>query len=416
MFDQQNHGKIKNDKIARWRIELSPFNFDIIHRPGKLNAVADALSRPNICSSADLKLLHDQLCHPGIARMTHFVRARNLPYSVGDVKRITKTCKECSELKPQFFKNKEKQQLIKAMAAFDRLNIDFKGPLPSNTTNKYFLTVVDEYSRFPFAFPTADTSAKSVIKCLTSIFCLFTMPNYVHSDRGTGFVSKELKDWLRDKGVAISHSTPYNPQGNGQVERFNGTIWKAVQFALKTRNLDVKCWEEVLPDALHSIRSLLCTATNETPHERVFKFPRKSTSGCSIPTWLHDTSKVLLKCHNTNSKYDPRVEEVEVVDVNPNYSLIRTSGGKEVTVSNKHLAPLGTGEAMEMNVDLNKKELCIMNECDNVDVIGSPDSVISVLYNDNSFLSSRFIRRFSWLVSSSQPQYHKNRDNNYNQN
>ena len=30
MFDSTNHGKIKNDKIARWRVQLSNFKFDII--------------------------------------------------------------------------------------------------------------------------------------------------------------------------------------------------------------------------------------------------------------------------------------------------------------------------------------------------------------------------------------------------
>ena len=45
MFSNANHGKIKNDKIARWRIELSPYGFDIEHRPGKDNLPADALSR-----------------------------------------------------------------------------------------------------------------------------------------------------------------------------------------------------------------------------------------------------------------------------------------------------------------------------------------------------------------------------------
>ena len=37
--------------------------------------------------------------------------------------------------------------------------------------------------------------------------------------------------------------------------------------------------EAVLPNALYSIRSLLCTSTNETPHEQIFNFSRESTMG-----------------------------------------------------------------------------------------------------------------------------------------
>ena len=35
MFDQRNRGKIKNDKIMRWRIELACYSFDIVYRPSR---------------------------------------------------------------------------------------------------------------------------------------------------------------------------------------------------------------------------------------------------------------------------------------------------------------------------------------------------------------------------------------------
>ena len=45
MFDTKRHSKIKNDKVMRWRIELSMYDFDIIYRAGEENIPADALSR-----------------------------------------------------------------------------------------------------------------------------------------------------------------------------------------------------------------------------------------------------------------------------------------------------------------------------------------------------------------------------------
>ena len=168
------------------------------------------------------------------------------------------------------------------------------------------------------------------------------MPAFVHSDRGASFMSHELQAFLREKGVATSRTTSYNPSGNGQVERYNGIVWKAVEMSLKSKNLHTKYWQVVLPDVLHSIRSLLCTATNETPHERFFRFPRRSSSGASIPTWMAEPGAVLLKRHVRPTKADPLVDEVELLQANPHYAFVRYPDGRETTVSTKHLAPKPT--------------------------------------------------------------------------
>ena len=78
----------------------------------------------------------------------------------------------------------------------------------------------------------------------------------------------------------MSRTLVYIPRGNGQTERYNGIVWSAVAAALKSRNLPVTQWETVLPDALHSVRSL-CSSPNATPHERMFAFSRRSSIGLS---------------------------------------------------------------------------------------------------------------------------------------
>ena len=155
--------------------------------------------------------------------MVHAVRCRNLPFSVEEVKRIRNSCRTCAEIKPRFYKPKT-GVMIKATQPFERLNLDFKGPLPSKTRNRYILTVVDEYSRFPFAFPCSDISAAAIIQCLCSLFAIFGSPAYIHSDRGASFMSEQLRQFLHERRVAISRTTPYNPKGNGQCERYNGII------------------------------------------------------------------------------------------------------------------------------------------------------------------------------------------------
>ena len=159
-------------------------------------------------------------------------------------------------VKPRYYRPKQ-ACLVKATQPFKHLSIDFKGPIPSSK-NDCTLTIIDEYSRFAFAFPVKDMSSITVIKCLSHLFTMFGMLSYIHSERGPSLISNKLQQWLFATGIANSCTTPYNPTGNGQVERYNGIIWKPVLLALRSRNLPVNSWERVLPDALHSIRSLLC--------------------------------------------------------------------------------------------------------------------------------------------------------------
>ena len=129
MFDQRNRGKIKNYKIMRWGIELACYSFDIVYRPGKVKVLLNALSRATCASTPQDSLykLHEALCHPGVTRLNHFFRTKNLPYSLDEVKRVTSQCQTCAETKPRYHKP-------------------------------------EEYSRLPFVFPCSDISTSTVIK------------------------------------------------------------------------------------------------------------------------------------------------------------------------------------------------------------------------------------------------------------
>ena len=64
MFDNKQKGKIKNDKIMRWRTELSCYSFDIMYRPGAENVPPDTLSRAfcaAVPSAGTLDKLHNSL-------------------------------------------------------------------------------------------------------------------------------------------------------------------------------------------------------------------------------------------------------------------------------------------------------------------------------------------------------------------
>lgn len=77
---------------------------------------------------------------------------------------------------------------------------------------------------------------------------------------------------------------PYHPTGNAHCEHFVGTVWKLVMLVLKSRNLPSVAWEMFLNDSLHLICTLLSTTAGGSPHERMFIFQQKTSSGMSLPT------------------------------------------------------------------------------------------------------------------------------------
>ena len=151
-------------------------------------------------------------------------------------------------------------------------------------------------------------------------------------------MSYEFKSWLHSLGVPTSRTTRYNPRGNGQVERYNRIIWKTIVLALHVKRLSLTHWEYVLPNVLHSFRSLLCTATNCTPHERMFCHDRKSYNGVSLPSWVKP-GPIYVKNHNRNNKSDLLVEEAELLEANPQYAYVRLEDGRKIPISLRDLAP-----------------------------------------------------------------------------
>ena len=177
MFDCKINRKIKNDKILRWRIELSSFDFEIHYRP------ADCLTRAHSNAFTDKskksREFHDGLCHPVslallipyVQKISPILQKSSSSWSTS-AEHVLKSRSSWStsaehvlksslafqthqptshQIKPRFFRPTN-PPLIKSTQPLERLSIDFEGPHSSVTQNRYLLVIIDEYSRFPFVF------------------------------------------------------------------------------------------------------------------------------------------------------------------------------------------------------------------------------------------------------------------------
>ena len=104
--------------------------------------------------------------------------------------------------------------------------VDILGPLPeSENGNSYILVAGDYFTRWMEAYPIPNQEATTVARKLTEeMFLRFSPPEQLHSDQGRQFESKLVGEICKLLGIVKSRTTPYHPQGNGLVERFNHTL------------------------------------------------------------------------------------------------------------------------------------------------------------------------------------------------
>ena len=326
------------------------------------------------------KTLHETLAHPVVTQLYEYIQRDKVPMSLDEAKRVTAKCKMCAVWIPRFLRPRV-NGLIRSSKPWERLSIDIVDPKPMTLSkNQYLLTVVDKFSRFPFAFPLRNITSSSVIKCLLTVFAIFGTPGFIYSDRGTEFVSSEFQNFCRQNGVATSKTTPYHTQGNGQNERNNGIVWKAVQCLLHSTNRPLSDWESVIPSALSSIRTLINTVTMENPHDRFFCFKRGEPliRPSSSAPWLRiDTPAYLRKF--VRAKDQAPVAPIQISEViSPHLAGVSFGVGRIDTVSTSDLSrrplnidneetisqPGGQYKDKETNVDIGISIPDIGTECE----------------------------------------------------
>lgn len=122
---------------------------------------------------------------------------------------------------------------------------------------------------------------------------------------------------------------------------FSCTLFPCRRVPVRTKDFG---WEPclielTLPDALHPVRSLSFATTNATPHERLFCYNRKSTSGIPLPTSLTTPLPVLLFHSARSSKYAPHAAKLELFDCNSKYADVRFQDEKGDIVSLRNSTP-----------------------------------------------------------------------------
>ena len=81
------------------------------------------------------------------------------------------------------------------------------------------------FSKYTVAVALPSTEGPALARCLFERWITkFGVPRRLISDQGTNMVGKILTETCKLLGIKKLRTTPYHPQSNGVVERFNQTL------------------------------------------------------------------------------------------------------------------------------------------------------------------------------------------------
>ncbi|CAF1585106.1 unnamed protein product [Didymodactylos carnosus] len=173
----------------------------------------------------------------------------------------------------QYQTNKATRQTQSDHAARRIDGIDWHGFLgptrqePANG-NKYVLVITDYLTKFVVAKALPNNTAQTTAQVFVEEFIFkFGVPNRLITDQGVHFNNELLKNVAAMIGFDHIKSTPYHPQTNGEVERFNATFHP--QLA-KLYDENLNNWDEYLLAVLYAYNTGQHPTTGYSPFQLMF--------------------------------------------------------------------------------------------------------------------------------------------------
>jgi len=241
---------------------------DVVFRKITINSEScTQIVVPPPVRSQVLKFTHGAKFHPGVTRTNEIVRNRFYwPGWRRDVYQHIMSCIDCQSVNGNKGKRKQPHRKFLSGSPWQRVQVDFFGPLPQSTRgNRYVLVFMDQFSKWVECFAVPDSTAETATRYLAEeVVCRYGVPHELHSDQGRAFISRVLHSLCSILGIYKTQTTPYHPESDGQVERFMQFLGSNLA---KLTAADQKNWDEMVPWVAFAYRSTVHAVTGFSPAE-----------------------------------------------------------------------------------------------------------------------------------------------------
>ncbi|GFX72938.1 hypothetical protein TNCV_1752441 [Trichonephila clavipes] len=174
-----------------------------------------------------LEIVHESVFGAHIGAHKTIQRIKFSFYWPGMVKEIKAYCSSCHGCQlRKVIRSVDKIPITpvsRPELPFQVVNVDVIGPVDpvSSQGHKYILCLMDQHSRWPEAILLKSLAAKSTCEALLEIFSSTGIPEVIVMDNATNFMASLTQEFLKILGACPRFSTPYHPEGNRLIERWN---------------------------------------------------------------------------------------------------------------------------------------------------------------------------------------------------
>ncbi|XP_061093063.1 uncharacterized protein LOC133125281 [Conger conger] len=181
-----------------------------------------------------------------------------------DVGDYCRRCDSCTARKGPTGTSHCQLQQFPTGCPMERVGIDVLGPFPrSEKGNRYILTAMDYFTKWPEAYCLPDQEAETIVDALVEgMFSRLGVPEVIHTDQGRNFESRVFAAMCEKLGSHKTRTTPLHPQSDGLVERFNRTLGQQLAIVTAKHQRD---WDAHVPLVLMAYRSATQDSTSCSP-------------------------------------------------------------------------------------------------------------------------------------------------------